>query len=445
MNCEICDKEMILKPVPGAGRFPRRLECPEHGYLHAPVQPKVQTPAVDPTPILVIDRVDSKFGNCGGCGQELCRYCHPENQVVTANLIPGGRHTGRRSYDDCGCFKGQCIHTPEQAQSEVENLTGTAISEDDLRRQFGVEKSESTPTIPKSYRQVLNLAPQDIIDFFDVKLGKYDEFTQLDFVVPPSMLEHRINRLKDMVKCSEQYIEGMASRIIKTRRGKNDPLLNEKATREKYKRDENARIARSNAKLSRYRAALRSGKDHTEKIWGWVTTDVYFRNVIGNNPVNGIDLQTYRDVMSLGDPALVKLGETEAEQKETWENITDWENLVIRAAVYHRIRIPRRDLAELLGLDAVLDEGDYIEADTTEDALAIKTGGACYGGQVKSEGYRYTSGKPVPRALSSFDKPLRDLRGDEINSDGDPIYRDMGFESMGRAFRSDDAESYQSD
>jgi hypothetical protein len=51
------------------------------------------------------------------------------------------------------------------------------------------------------------------------------------------------------------------------------------------------------------------------------------------------------------------------------------------------------------------------------------------------EGFRYTSGKPVARALSSFDKPLRDF-----NSNGDQAAQDAGFQSLRSV--SDDAESY---
>jgi hypothetical protein len=360
---------------------------------------------------------------------------------------------------------------PSEPQESVQNPTikGTTISEDGLRRQFGVVKQDAKPKIPESYRQLLNLDPQDIINFFDVKVGEYAEFAQMDFIVPPSMLEHRIRRLQKVIACSKQIVEGLASRIIKIRRGKDDPLLNNKATREKYKREENARIARCNEKLFRYRTALHSGKDYNEKIWRTVSKPLYFHDMVDDHIVfetitdirwentdtiftggyahtrvelieyfrkGFVCLEAYRAVMSLGEAALAELGDTEAKQKETWQNIKHWENAVIRAAVYHKLITPRRDLADLLGLSAVLDEDDvYIEHDSTEDALATKTGGACYGGRIKGEGFRYTSGKPVARALSSFDKPLRDF-----NSNRDHANQDTGFQSLKNV--SDDAESY---
>lgn len=356
----------------------------------------------------------------------------------------------------------------------VDKLPGTnqpgVISEDDLREQFGLEKPESKPKLPTSYRQLLNLDPQDIIGFFNLKVGEHTDFVRVDFVVPPSMLEHRIRRLQKLIACSKQIIEGMASRILKIRRGENDPLLTDKAAREKYKRDENARIARSNVKLSRYRAAVRSNKDCHDKIWQWVTTPAYFCDVVDDCMTfrtttdvrwedtkklftgglqthtrvelieyfrsGTVDLEAYRAVMSLGEAALVELGETESEAKETWQNIARWENNVIRAAVHYQIITPRRDLAELLGLGEILDENDDpIEADTTEDALAIKTSGRCFGGRIKSEGFRYRGGKVTPRSLSDFDKPFRNLAGD-----GPGGYEDAGFGSLHDV--SDDTESY---
>lgn len=337
---------------------------------------------------------------------------------------------------------------PETAPKSNPMLKSPVISENSLRHLFGLAKQEEPKhKIPDSYRSLLNLGPQDIIDFFDVKIGEYVEFSQVDFVVPVSMLEHRIHRLEKLIKCSKQIIEGMASRIIKIRRGKNDPLLNDKAAREKYKRGENARIARLNAKLFRYRAALRSGNYH-ETSFQWNTKNVYFRDVVDDEKdfktvldtlvTSGaiidqirhevVDLEAYRAVMSLGQPALDELGETESEQKERWQYMTQWENAVISAAVFHKIIIPRRDLAELLGLGAILDEAEYIEADTTQDSLAIKTKGACYGGRIRSEGFG--------RALSGFDKPLRSLGS--LDSGGD--YQDSGFGSLGNL--SDDVESY---
>jgi hypothetical protein len=347
-------------------------------------------------------------------------------------------------------------------------VPAAVIDEDTLRRQLGVAKSEPKFKLPDSYRTLLNLDPQDLVDFFDVVIDHRDVFEQVDFIVPAAMLEQRIRRLQALIKASKAVIEGMASHIIKIRRGKDDPLLDDKAQREKYKREENHRIVQSNVKLSQYRAALRSGKELHEKIWRTVSKPLRFRDLVDDHQTfrtvtdtgwfetdklftgglqthtrvelfeylrhGSVDLESYRAVMSLGESALAELGETEAQQRETWDNIRQWENLVIVAAVRHRVIIPRRELAELMGLGGVLDESDlaYIGSDA-ENKLAVKTGGACFGGGIKGEGYRYHKRRVRQRGLSSFDKPLKPME----NGDG---YHDSGFQSLDNL--SDDAESY---
>jgi len=56
--------------------------------------------------------------------------------------------------------------------------------------------------------------------------------------------------------------------------------LGDQATREKYKREENARIARCNVKLFHYRAALRSDKELREKVWRETIKPIYFRDLV---------------------------------------------------------------------------------------------------------------------------------------------------------------------
>ena len=346
-------------------------------------------------------------------------------------------------------------------------LTGIVIEEDELRDRLGIERPKQKITLPDSYRTLLNLDPQDIVDFFDVVVDHEEEFKQVDFLLPASMLEHRIARLKTLIAASKAVIEGMATRIIKIRRGKDDPLLDDKALREKYKRDESARVARCNVKLHRYRVGLKAGNYH-EKVWRVTEKPVYFRDVVRDGVdviavldtgyldkeevrTGGLvthrraelvefirrdyfDLDRYRTIMKLDTDSLFELGDGEFEQSQTWRNVQQWENAIIVAAVLHGVITPRRDLAELLGLGSVLDEADleYI-GNEEENKLATKTGGAVYGGRIRGEGYK--DGRL--RKLTSFDKPMRQWRG------GGEDYRDSGFQSLGD--KSDDAESYQPD
>jgi hypothetical protein len=39
MTCPKCNAPLVLKPVPGALKFPQRLECPVHGWLPERITP----------------------------------------------------------------------------------------------------------------------------------------------------------------------------------------------------------------------------------------------------------------------------------------------------------------------------------------------------------------------------------------------------------------------
>jgi hypothetical protein len=39
MTCPKCNAPLIVKPVPGALKFPQRLECPVHGWLPERITP----------------------------------------------------------------------------------------------------------------------------------------------------------------------------------------------------------------------------------------------------------------------------------------------------------------------------------------------------------------------------------------------------------------------
>jgi hypothetical protein len=39
MTCPKCNAPLVVKPVPGALKFPQRLECPVHGWLAERITP----------------------------------------------------------------------------------------------------------------------------------------------------------------------------------------------------------------------------------------------------------------------------------------------------------------------------------------------------------------------------------------------------------------------
>jgi hypothetical protein len=319
------------------------------------------------------------------------------------------------------------------------------MSESRVRAKFGVSAPVAPPTPPVfAMRQTLMLDAEDLIVLFDespaTKIGEREVFAEMDFIVPPEMLQHRIERLKKVIAASRALWEGLSKHIMKLRRAKDDIL--DKPTQEKYKREEAARMARSNAKLARYRAALRNPNYH-EKIWRFQMQPVYFRDLVDDvmtfeelgpcyyandkfkTPSNGgdywttnlvrdvkariFDVSRYEVMMRLDQNTLSLAGATEEEQQRTWLNVQRWENAVIKAAVFHGVLHPRADLLEMLSLmpfvQAALSATENVEADDTENALALKTGGACFGGRIKSAVYRFREdGSYRRRPLESFDK-----------------------------------------
>jgi len=313
----------------------------------------------------------------------------------------------------------------------TQKLRGVAVSEEDLRLKFGVEERTRKATLPDSYRKLFGLEPEHLIGFFDVQIGTSDILTQVNFVVTPSMIEHRLRRLQKIINRAKELIESWDVGVMKIRRGRDNVL--DKPTRERFKRKERMRLNRCYVKREKYRAAKGMC---VEKVWR--ETPIRLRDVVDDcmifTPVlktewiestgnvietvqhGEFDVLRYKRMMSLGFDALSELGETHEERRESWANLQRWENAVIAAAVRYGVIEPRYDLARFLGLDKVLTDlssqvemEDFEQRDMDpEDQLAIKTGGRCYGGRVRiqSEGYRYrVNGSPVARALSSFDKP----------------------------------------
>jgi hypothetical protein len=114
----------------------------------------------------------------------------------------------------------ELVGRPPEPMPTVSKSTikGTVVDEETLRNEFGLSEPETKRKIPWSYRQLLNLDPQDIINFFDAKVGEYTEFTQVDFIVPASVLAHRIKRLQRVIARSKEIIDGLSVRVMKIRR-----------------------------------------------------------------------------------------------------------------------------------------------------------------------------------------------------------------------------------
>jgi hypothetical protein len=57
MNCSVCEQQMQPKPVPGAIRFPRRMECPTHGYSLREYHPTIEEVTPDEESLAVFEEL----------------------------------------------------------------------------------------------------------------------------------------------------------------------------------------------------------------------------------------------------------------------------------------------------------------------------------------------------------------------------------------------------
>src|SRR5215472_13644880 len=97
-------------------------------------------------------------------------------------------------------------------------LNEPVVDEKTLAEEFGVEDRKAKPKLPDSCRTLLNLAPDDIMAFFDAVVGQKTEFVETDFLVPKEMLEGRVRRLQMVIARSKEIVEGLSVRVMKIRR-----------------------------------------------------------------------------------------------------------------------------------------------------------------------------------------------------------------------------------
>jgi hypothetical protein len=335
-------------------------------------------------------------------------------------------------------FSGLVGRLPEpETPTAPAPVLGSVATAEEVMEDFGIEPKNPKPKLPDSFRTLLNLEPSDIIALWHVELDRITEFTQVDVLVSPQTIQHRIDRLMKVISASKAIVEGLSVHVMKIRR---DEIL-DKSTREKFKTEERSRRARCNAKLFKYRLALKTGNYH-EKVWRWVTKPVTLRDVLDDElilrdvtvfdenalRVHKMDLQSYEQISRLGVEALDELGETEKEQKTTWKLFRRWENCAILQAILHGIIVPRRDLFETMGLgklaEDLKDAQDAAEEATWDTAtlnLLAKTGGACWSGRVRiqSAGYRYNKdGSIAQRKLYSFERPTKMTEGEGASGYG---------------------------
>lgn len=84
-----CNAKLVVKPVPGAIRFPQRLECPEHGWLKETVKPIRMRFHKDAPNWCVMD----------GCKARALRNATTESQNESTSLHVARRIANPRNFD----------------------------------------------------------------------------------------------------------------------------------------------------------------------------------------------------------------------------------------------------------------------------------------------------------------------------------------------------------
>ena len=128
---------------------------------------------------------------------------------------------------------------------------------------------------------------------------------------------------------------------------------------------------------------------------------------------NDYDLDGYLKMLQLGDAALLLM-----QAGQTWDGWREWENLVITQAIDLRLIEPDKELIELYpGLGLFVPPDDSHTDYSAENRLALKTGGAQYGGSIYSGGVRVGKHRNYARRIENFDKTMEYGNKDSYRED----------------------------
>jgi hypothetical protein len=404
---------------------PANKEAP-YGYddNDRPIGVPVGNPYVKPVQTGTVER--GERGPLCSCNQLLCRYCHPEN-IARTKVLESLMH----DYD----------------QVEVTS----SVSEASLRRLWGLPNY--TPTVKIDplnefiyYPELLGVTRAKLVELLDVQvsvdiaktIGKeriLKTTTAIEARIAQLLrIPKQIEEYKKLIHESEELIRSWSAHVMKLRRTEEDRL--DKPTRERYKREERARIFRCKDELSELRR-LYAGLDGLQQrlaAWGSSPNDYELNPVIQHREVpmsfadkfkspkgfTGIlpagheyGVGAYRQIVYAYDADKTATEQrVEAESSKFWRPWRRFENEIVLQAVGWRLICPSEKLlAAHPSLGKYLDrwsDGIATEAagilnngDEAENALILKTGGAQIGGGVYgTKGTR----------LKSFDKYDKNFR-----------------------------------
>jgi hypothetical protein len=217
---------------------------------------------------------------CGGCGQELCRHCHPENNVQVEFLRPA---------------------------AQVELPSTQSRLEANLRRQLGItEPPLHFTTSPKSkpvfnfFPEILGITRKQLLGLFDAVVDTEVETVRLletqikstkpvesQIVLLNFKIKHaqtRLHCLPLLVERSEKRILSWSARVIKYGTATIEPRTKDnyldQKTREKYKYEENKKLEKFRHWETRLHKIIRDSQTAIEELqkrldnWGSHPSDL---------------------------------------------------------------------------------------------------------------------------------------------------------------------------
>lgn len=419
-----------LKSVAQPGVYnPANKEAP-YGYddLDRPIGVPVGRPYAKPE-VKAIQEQPSGDLPCGGCGNDLCRHCHPEKAVKTDVL---------RSLTE----------RPQTSADDSPNPDTTDL-EENLRRQLGVPKPQSFRfvTSPKKkpfdyYPEILDITRKQLLDLFDRVVDTEVETVRLvetrlksttlirqSIATLTRTTEHATKRLQCLlllIEHSEKRILSWSARVMK--RGSlslgiparaPENILDEK-TREKLKYEEKKKLKKFQHWKTRLQEIVRKSRAQIEQLqerldnWGSHPSDlenvtitrgrdITFREKFREpeEPINDLS-ESYAKLRELGatkTEAYISLLSTDyqllAELSRSHPSLRPWrwfENeIVLQAIGFGLIEPTAKALEQYPRLKKYLDTNAWSEDDTEIDdselrRSILKTGGAEIGASIYNFG-----------------------------------------------------------
>jgi hypothetical protein len=304
-----------------------------------------------------------------------------------------------------------------------------------LQRKFGL----ATPTLEDTetctfdyFPEILGITRRQLIGLFELPVGIESRAVEKKILKSTLPIEARIAEIKQvskqiekrkkMIAKSEERIRSWSVHIqkIQVSRGERNPGdILDKATREKFKREEQKRISRCKEVISELRDRQSRLECLERRLASWGSLPEDFETVTTSEDV----VVTFRDKFELSKRYLENHPDDSIEhfiavlseydllkdisrRLQNYPAIDRWrylENEIIFQAIrWGLVQPAERIIKKYPWLDQVPSGRPEHYENDFEERMAIKTEGASIGGRIYSSGTR----DGIPRPLESFDKMM---------------------------------------